>query len=119
MQTKSPQHGSIDVYIQGFPDDVQKILAKLRAMVKEEAPEAVETISYQMPAFKLNGKYLVYFAAWKTHIAFYPATSAVIEIPGIDAYRTGKGTFQFPLDTPIPYEMIRKIIRTRADELGK
>ena len=111
------QFKTIDEYINVFPKDVQGILQRLRLTIRKAAPEAVETISYQMPTFKLNGKGLVYFAAFKNHIGFYPIPS------GIDAfekelspYKQGKGSVQFPIGKPIPYDLVRRIVRFRVKE---
>jgi uncharacterized protein YdhG (YjbR/CyaY superfamily) len=110
------QYLTIDEYIKTFPADIQKILEKIRQTVRKAAPEAQEAISYQMPTFKLNGN-LVHFAAFKDHIGFYPVPS------GIEAFRKelspyikGKGTIQFPLDKPIPYDLVEKIVKFRVKE---
>jgi uncharacterized protein YdhG (YjbR/CyaY superfamily) len=110
------QFNTIDEYIEDFPYEVRIILEKMRQAIQKAAPDAVETISYQMPAFKLNG-ILVYFAAFKKHIGFYPGSS------GIDAfkkelsiYKGGKGSVQFPLDKPIPFDLVKKIVIFRAGE---
>lgn len=110
---------NIDEYITSVPKGVQERLQELRTVIKEEIPEAVETISYQMPTFKLNGKNLVHFAAFKNHIGFFPTASNLeSEIPEAAAYRTGKGTLQFSLDKPLPLPLVRKIIAFRVRELG-
>ena len=102
---------TIDDYIASFPDDVQAVLSEVRKTIRQAAPEAVESISYQIPTYKLNGQPLIYFAGWKHHISIYPlpAGDASFEM-GLDQYRTGKGTAQFPLDQPIPYDLIRKMV---------
>lgn len=114
--TKSPQ--SIDEYIAGFPAETRKILEDLRALVQETVPDATEKISYGMPAFNLNGGYLVYFAAWKKHIAFYPITPGLEKALGreIAPYCSGKGTLKFPLGKPMPISLMKKIIEFRATE---
>ncbi len=108
---------TIDEYIATFPKHVQSILQELRQVIKEVAPEAEEGISYQMPAFKLNG-YLVYFAAWKNHIGFYGATNSAIELfkDELSGYEISKGTIKFPLDKPIPFDLVRKIVKYRVKE---
>jgi uncharacterized protein YdhG (YjbR/CyaY superfamily) len=116
MDSTKVKFTTIDEYIATFPQDLQKTLKDLRKTILEEAPDATETISYQMPTFKLNGTYLIYFAAWKDHIAVYPGTSAMEEIQELADYRTGKGTFQFPLASPLPFDLIRKIVRVRIKE---
>ena len=111
-----PSFKTIDEYIAQAPEELQEVLTQLRKTIKEEAPEAEETISYSMPTFKLYGSYLVYFAAWKTHLALYPATGSMEVSEDLAQYRAGKGTFQFPLDKPIPWDVIRKIVRIRMKE---
>jgi uncharacterized protein YdhG (YjbR/CyaY superfamily) len=107
---------SIDAYIATFPDEIQTILQKLRQTIQDAAPDAAEAISYQMPTFKLHGN-LVHFAAFKKHIGLYPTPS------GVDAfeqelapYKKAKGSIQFPLDQPIPYELVTKIVEYRMQE---
>ena len=107
----------IDDYIAGFPEDVQEIMQKIRTTIKKAAPKAEETISYKMPTFNLNGHYLVYFAAYKKHIGMYPVPAGDEAFnQEIEAYQSGKGTLQFPLDQPIPYKLIRKIVKFRVKE---
>ena len=112
---------TIDEYIRTFPKDVQTILEKLRKAIREAAPGAVETISYQMPTFKLNGKGLVYFAAFKNHIGFYPIPSGVEAFEKeLSPYKQGKGSVQFPIDQPVPYDLVKRIVTFRVNEnLGK
>src|SRR5438105_4226291 len=94
---------TIDEYIAGFPPDVQAILQKIRLTIRKAAPAAEETIKYQMPTFTLNGN-LVYFAAFKKHIGFYPIPTGVEKFKQeLSAYKTAKGSVQFPLDQPMPY----------------
>ena len=107
---------TIDEYIEKAPKETQSRLKELRAFIKNLAPDATETISYQIPTYKLNGKYLVYFAGWKSHIALYPTTSSMEVSEEISKYRTGKGTFQFPNDQPLPMDIIRKIVQIRIQE---
>ena len=111
---------SIDQYIQTFPDDTQKILQKIRQTIHAAAPDAEQTISYSIPTFKMNGHYLVYFAGWKKHISVYPIPPKGDEDfqKEIAPFRTGKGTLQFPLDKPIPYDLIAKITRLHLEEKG-
>ena len=117
MKSKKVSFNSIDEYIASFPKDVQKIMEKLRVTIKAAAPEAEEKISYQMPTFTLNGKYLVYFAGWKTHIAFYGAPKGNAEFKeDLSAYETGQGTLKFPLDKPMPFGLITKIVKFRVAE---
>jgi uncharacterized protein YdhG (YjbR/CyaY superfamily) len=116
MEEKKAHLTTIDEYISQCPEDVQPILVKIRAVIKESAPDAVEKISYRMPAFYLKGT-LVWFAAFTHHIGFYP-TGAGIEAfkEELSAYKFSKGAVQFPLDQPIPYELIRRIVKYRVAE---
>jgi uncharacterized protein YdhG (YjbR/CyaY superfamily) len=116
MVEKKITSETIDEYISNFPLEIQEKLKEIRKVVKESAPEAVEKISYQMPTFVLHGN-LVHFAAFKNHIGFYPTPS------GIDAFRDelseykgAKGSIQFPLEKPMPYELISKIVKARVTE---
>ncbi|MDQ3706277.1 MAG: DUF1801 domain-containing protein [Chloroflexota bacterium] len=117
MQTRKSGFRSVDEYIATFPEDIQALLESLRATIKAAAPGAEERISYQMPTFELNG-YLVYFAAWKNHIGFYPASSGVQEAfkAELCRYATEKGTVRFPLNAPLPLELISKIVQFRVSE---
>ena len=116
MKTDQTDPQTIDEYIAGFPEDVQKILEKVRATIKEAAPDAQETISYRMPTFTLNGN-LVYFSAFKNHIGFYPIPTGIERFKKeLSVYKQGKGSVQFPLDQPIPYDLIRKIVKFRVKE---
>lgn len=106
-----------DEYIAGFPDDIQLILNKIRAIIKQTAPEAEESIAYGMPAYKLEGKVLVYFAGFKNHIGFYATPSGHTEFAKeLSKYKQGKGSVQFPLNQPIPYELIAQIVEFRVFE---
>jgi uncharacterized protein YdhG (YjbR/CyaY superfamily) len=108
---------TIEEYINTFPEDVQIILGKIKQTIFRAAPEAIETISYGIPTFKLNGKYLVYFAAWKNHIGFYPMPSGAKAFrKELSVYKQGKGSIQFPLDKSIPYDLVHKIVIFRARE---
>jgi len=113
---RSRQFKTIDEYLDLWPKDVRGRLQAIRVTIKEEAPEAEEAISYQMPTFRLNGN-LVFFAAFKNHIGFYPLPSAMEEFKGeLSQYKTGKGSIQFPMDRPLPLPLIRKIVRYRLAE---
>ena len=109
---------NIDEYIAGFPVNIQARLQELRDTIKRAVPAAEETISYNMPAFKLNGVHLIYFAGWKNHISLYPFSSAMdASLPEAAAYKTsGRGTIQFPLDKPLPVEFVEMIIKLREKE---
>ena len=106
----------IDAYIAQFPDEVQERLRTMRKIIRDAAPEAEEKISYRMPTFVLHGD-LVYFAAFKHHIGLYPAPSGVEAfMPELSAYRSGKGSIQFPMSKPLPVELIGRIVRFRVAE---
>ncbi|MBN1536370.1 MAG: DUF1801 domain-containing protein [Anaerolineales bacterium] len=107
---------NIDEYIATFPPDVQAVLQKIRMTIREAAPNAEETISYQMPTFKLKGN-LVHFAAYKNHIGFYPTPSGIEAFrKELSVYKGAKGSVQFPLDKPIPYDLIIEIVTFRVAE---
>ncbi len=107
---------TIDEYIASFPPNIQAILQQIRQAIHEAAPQAQETISYQMPAFKQNGV-LVYFAAFKNHIGFFPTASGVEAFKDkLAAYQTSKGTIRFPIDQPLPLDLIREIVRFRVKQ---
>jgi len=116
MAEKVGHPTTIEEYIAQFPEEVQGILVKIRAVIRASAPEAVERISYQMPGFDLNGS-LVWFAAYPRHIGFYPKPSGIEAFKEeLSAYKGAKGSVQFPLDKPMPYELISKIVRFRVAE---
>jgi len=113
---KTVDFKTINEYIASFPNNIQAILQALRGAVHEAAPQAEETISYQMPAFKQNGV-LVYFAAFKNHIGFFPTGSGVEAFKDkLGAYQTSKGTIKLPLDEPLPLDLVREIVRFRVKE---
>jgi uncharacterized protein YdhG (YjbR/CyaY superfamily) len=108
---------TIDDYIAAFPREVQVILQQIRQVIHETLPGLGETISYSMPTFTLNGKYLVHIAAHKKHIGLYPAPTGVEEFQeAVALYGGGKGTLKFPLDKPMPFDLIRRVARFRAKE---
>lgn len=109
---------SIDEYIASFPEDVQKILQEIRAVIRGAAPDAVETISYDMPTFNLNGTYLIYFAGWKKHVALYPVSGKIAEALSteLSEYKGTKGSVHFPLNKPMPFDLIRRITALRIAE---
>ncbi len=115
MKSKKVGFLSIDEYIAMFPEDIQTKLEEMRATIKAAAPDAVEKISYQMPAFALKGT-LVYFAAWKKHIGFYPAGELRAFEDELSAYERSKGAIQFPLDKPLPVDLISNIVKFRVME---
>ena len=116
IDTKKPKDKDVDSYIAQFPKNVQAILKSIRKTIRSAAPEASEIISYQMPAFKGHG-ILVYFAAWKEHIGLYPpiAGDRAIE-KAVAKYAGPKGNLQFPLDEPIPYILIERIVKLRVKQ---
>jgi len=115
MEKKTILH-SIDAYIAAFPEDVQRKLKEIRATIKAAAPDAEEKISYQMPTFFLEGN-LVHFAAYKNHIGFYPTPSGILVFQQeLSAYKTSKGAVQFPLEQPLPYELVAEIVKFRVQE---
>ena len=108
---------TIDEYIAQFPKDVQVILQNIRKTIQKAAPDATEVISYAIPTFKLNGKNLVHFAAYKNHIGFYPGSEAIgVFVDDFKDYKVSRGTVQFPLDKPIPYQLIEKITKFRISQ---
>jgi uncharacterized protein YdhG (YjbR/CyaY superfamily) len=113
---KELEYKTIDEYIKGFPPYVQAILHKIRQTIRKAAPTATEAISYRMPTFKLNGN-LVHFAAHTNHIGFYPTPAAIEAFKKeLSPYPSSKGAVQFPLNQPIPYGLIKKIVSFRARE---
>ncbi|MBP1755451.1 MAG: hypothetical protein H6Q59_1849 [Firmicutes bacterium] len=110
------EYTTIDEYIATFSPEIQTILMNIRNIIKEVVPEATEKISYQMPTFYLNGN-LVHFAAFKKHIGFYPTPSGIEAFQKeLAGYKGAKGSIQFPLNQPIPYDLIRRIVLYRLDE---
>lgn len=110
-------YNSINQYIEEFPTEIQEKLEKIRKVIHESAPKAEEAISYGMPTFKLNKKNLVHFAAFKKHIGFYPAPSGISNFEDeLAPYVHAKGSIQFPLDMPIPYDLIKKVVKFRVKE---
>lgn len=112
------QYPDIDTYIADFPQEIRERLTTIRNIVHEEAPEAEEVISYGMPAFKYRKKILIYFAAFKNHIGFYALPSGNEAFSHkLEAYKTSKGTIQFPHNKPIPFDLIREIVQFRIHEI--
>ena len=117
MKTKKGTLSSIDEYIASFPENVQKILQELRATIRTAAPGAGEKISYGIPTFTLNGKYLIYFAGWKNHISVYPIpTGSEAFNKHISKYVEGKGTLKFPIDKPLPLKLITQMVKLKIAE---
>ena len=114
--TNRPTANSIDGYIAGFPPETQAVLQELRALIRASAPDATETISYAIPTFDLNG-HLVHFAAYKHHLGFYPTPSGIEAFrQELAPYKSAKGSVQFPLDQPLPADLIRRIVDFRVTE---
>lgn len=108
---------TVDDYIAGFPKNVQKILRTIRKTIRAAAPKAEESISYRIPTYKVNRRPVIYFAAFKSHIGVYPVTAPVKEKfkKELSGYKGGKGTVRFPLDEPIPYALIAKIVKFKLN----
>jgi len=110
----------VDQYIASYPADVQAVLQEVRRRIRAAVPDAAETISYQIPAVTLNGRNLVYFAAWKHHISVYPVPAGDAAFHrDIEPYRYGKGTVRFPLSQPMPYPLIERLAALLAAERGQ
>ena len=110
--------GSIDEYIAGFPPETQAVLEEMRSLIRAGAPDATETMSYAIPTFDLYGKHLVHFAGFERHIGFYPTPSGIERFkPELASYKSAKGSVQFPLDKPLPADLIRRIVDFRVQEL--
>jgi uncharacterized protein YdhG (YjbR/CyaY superfamily) len=108
---------TVDSYIHSFPENVQFLLKQVRAVIKENAPDAEEGFAYQMPAYRSNGKPLVYFAGFKNHIGFYATPTGHNKFEKeLSRYKQGKGSVQFPLDKPLPLDLLASIVRFRAEE---
>ncbi|MBL8014691.1 MAG: DUF1801 domain-containing protein [Candidatus Doudnabacteria bacterium] len=115
----APRHRfqSVDEYVQSFPAATQEVLEKIRSTIKEQVPEVTEVISYNIPCFNYQGKYLIYFAGYAKHVAVYPVHPE--EYPfaeQLQEYASGKATLQFPLSKPIPYDLIKKILKHKITE---
>lgn len=108
---------NIDEYISGFPEETQEVLEQIRTVIQKAAPSAVEKISYAIPAFNLNNHYLIYFAGYKNHVSLYPVPKGDEAFQKeISAYRTGKGTLQFPLNKPLPLKLVAKTVKYSIKE---
>jgi len=118
MRTRQAAPQNIDEYIAGFPTEVQAILQRIRRTIRKAAPGAEETINYQIPTFTLKGN-LVHFAAYKKHIGFYPTPNGIEKFKKeLSVYAGAKGSVQFPLDKPIPFDLIIKIVMFRVKEIA-
>lgn len=117
MADRSTAH-SIDEYIAGLPEETQRALMEMRAIIRDVAPDATETISYAIPTFDLGGQHMVHFAGYAKHVGFYPVPSGMSAFAEeLSAYKKGKGSAQFPLGQPLPADLIRRIVQFRVDEI--
>jgi len=113
------KYPDVSSYLASLPPDARRALRTIRRVVKDAAPGAVESISYGIPAYKLDGRVLVYFAAWRAHTSLYPMTASIRRTFAADLkrYKTSKGTVQFPLDQPVPATLVRRLVKARVAEL--
>jgi uncharacterized protein YdhG (YjbR/CyaY superfamily) len=117
QMTDKKRFTTIDEYISTFPGKIQAVLEKVRQAIQKAAPEAAETMSYGIPTFNLNGKHLVFFAGWKHHISLYPIPAGDEAFQQeISHYKRAKGSIQFPLDKPIPYDLVEQIVTFLIEE---
>jgi uncharacterized protein YdhG (YjbR/CyaY superfamily) len=115
-KTMNPDREAVDEYIAGFPPETRKALEEVRDLVRASAPEATETISYGVPTFVLNG-YLVHFGGYRRHIGFYPTSSGIEAFKAeLEPYKSSRGAVQFPLDRPMPADLIRRMVEFRVRE---
>ncbi len=116
--SKSGRFATVDEYINSLPENTRLVLEKIRETVRKAAPEAVESISYQIPTFKLNGKKLVYFGGWKDHVGFYSISRGDRAFrKQIAPFETEKGALKFPIDKPFPYDLLKKLVKFRIEEI--
>jgi uncharacterized protein YdhG (YjbR/CyaY superfamily) len=109
---------TIDAYIAAFPAETRRALEEMRALIRSAAPEATETISYAIPTFDMNGQHLVHFAGYEQHIGFYPTGRGVEAFKEeLTSYKSGKGSVQFPLDQPVPWDLVRRIVASRVAQV--
>ncbi len=112
------KYTTIEEYVANYPKSVQLTLDEIRRLIKKLVPDAIETISYGIPTYKYKGKNLIHFAAYGKHIGLYPGSQAIELFKGdLTDYKTSKGTIQFPLDKPIPLELVSKIVRSNIEEI--
>lgn len=114
----SEKYTTVDEYINTFPDETQEVLQKIRTLIRKLAPNAPEGISYQIPAYQLGKGYYIYFSGWKDHVSLYPVPKGDDHFTQkLAPFRTGKGTLQFKLDQPIPYDIIETIVLGHLDNV--
>ena len=117
MAKSRSQFKTMEEYIAEFPKNVRDVLEELRRVIRYSAPKAEETISYGIPTFDLNGRHMVHFAAYKNHVGFYPTSSGIKAFrKELSPFKTSTGTVQFPLYKPIPFDLVRKIVKFRVKE---
>jgi uncharacterized protein YdhG (YjbR/CyaY superfamily) len=117
MTSPKSNFAEVDKYINSFPEETQTILKKIRKMIADIIPQADQVISYGVPTFKINGKYVIYFAGYKNHISLYPASDELVEnVKDAEKYRVSKGTLKFKLSEPIPYDLIEKVVKFKVKE---
>jgi uncharacterized protein YdhG (YjbR/CyaY superfamily) len=118
MTTIKSKFENIDDYINSFPKNIQNLLEILRRTIRESAPQATETINYGIPTFKQNGSNLVHFAAYKNHIGFYPTPYPIVVFKKeLAPFKQAKGSIQFPIEKPIPFDLVKKIVKFRVTEI--
>lgn len=109
-------HRNVDEYIASFPERTADILRRLRGVIRDSVPVLTEGISYAIPTFYLNGKYLVYIAGFKNHVSVYPATTEAVAQARLSDYKVSKGTLKFSIDKPVPYDLIGEFVKLRVKE---
>lgn len=117
METTKHPPATVDEYIARFPEEVQQVMRRIRAVIKGAAPQAEEKIAYGMPGYYLNGP-LIWFAGNKKHIGIYPWTAGMMGLKGVEVYKGTRAAIHFPLDKPMPYDLIRKIVEIRLAEIA-
>jgi uncharacterized protein YdhG (YjbR/CyaY superfamily) len=108
---------TVDEYIAGFPDETRAVLQEMRTLIKAAAPDATERMSYAIPTFDLNDRHFVHFAGYESHVGFYPAPSGIAAFKDeLRPFKTAKGSAQFPLEQPLPADLIRRMVAFRVEE---
>jgi uncharacterized protein YdhG (YjbR/CyaY superfamily) len=119
VKPRKPAPSKLQQYLAALPPETRRRVQAMRRAIREAAPDATESISYGIPAFKLDGRVLVYCAGWKHHTSFYPITPAIrrAHVAALKAYATSKGTVRFPLTKPLPVTLLKQLVRTRVAEV--